>query len=118
MVCVLKLIQICFISRGAPMPVRKRYRQLKFEIDEQQDHYEGVLLRFRLNREEVTGLLNGSITDWVFQSDSPAFLKFVPSGRLCKYALWYDRIPQQVNRIYKGMWEAALKAGYELSEKE
>jgi hypothetical protein len=118
MVCVLKLVQICFVNSGAPMPGRKRYRQLKFEIDEPQDHYEAVLLRFSINRDKVKGLLNGSITDWVFQSDSPAFLKVVPSGRLCKYALWYDRIPRQLNMIYKGMWEAASKAGYDLSEKE
>lgn len=118
MVCVLKQAYICFTSSGAMTQVRKRYRQLRFEIDQLEDHYHMVCLRFKINRQEVSGLLNGSITDWMFESKSDAFLKIVPSGRLCKYALWCDGVPKQINKIYKGVWEAAMKAGYDLLEKE
>lgn len=96
----------------------KKYRQLKFEIDELQDHYEMVVLRFKLRRHEITGLLNGSVTDWIFESDSAAFLKIIPSGKLCKYAFWGNGLPKQLNEIYKGVLGAALKAGYNLIESE
>lgn len=111
----------CFnplVYSGTPIPVRKRYRQLRFEIDDLHFHYEMVFLRFKINRDEVVGILNGSVTDWLFQSDSPAFLKIVPSGKLFKYALWTNGIPKQLDRIYKGLSDAAFKAGYDLTEKE
>ena len=100
------------------MPTRKRYRQLKFNIVELQYHYEMVFLSFKLNQHEVKGVLNGSTTDWTFQSTSPAFLKIVPSGKLSKYALWIGRVPKQINKIYDGISDAAIKAGYDITEKE
>jgi len=45
-------------------------------------------------------------------------LKVVPSGKLSKYALWIDGIPKQINKIYNGIGEAAIKAGYDIAEKE
>ena len=100
------------------MPTRKRYRQLKFAIDELQGHYDCVLLFFKLNGQEVHGVLNGSVLDWTFESYSAAFLKIVPSGRLHKYALWFDSVPKQLNKVYWGIWEAATRAGYAITEKE
>ena len=100
------------------MPTRKRYSQLKFDIDSLQYHYEMVFLSFKINQHEVKGVLNGSSTDWTFQSNSPVFLKIVPSGKLSKYALWPGRVPRQINKIYNGIADAAIKAGYDITEKE
>jgi len=100
------------------MPTKKRYRQLKFEINELQSHYEMVFLSFKLNRHEVTGFLNGSSADWTFQSNSPEFLKIIPSGKLFKYALWVGRVPKEITKIYNGIEEAAIKAGFDIMEKE
>ena len=83
-----------------------------------EEYYEGICIHFRLNRHPVEGILKGSITNWVFYSQSPAFLKQVPSGRLKKYALWYDTIPKDITKLYNGILEAALKAGYPIDEKE
>jgi hypothetical protein len=100
------------------MPARKRYRQLRLEIDELAYHYEMVRLSFKLNRREVNGILNGSASDWTFESNNPAFLKIIPTGRLSKYAFWLNGVPKQLNKIYKGIWEAAIKAGCDIAEKE
>lgn len=100
------------------MPARKRYRQLKLDMDLLQDHYEMVPLSFKLGHHQIRGILNGSATDWTFQSDSPAFLRIIPSGRLSKYALWIDHVPRQISKIYNGILESAIKAGYAIAEKE
>jgi hypothetical protein len=83
-----------------------------------QYHYEMVPLAFKVNQHVIDGVLNGSAADWTFQSRSPAFLKIVPSGKLSKYALWLNHVPKQINKIYHGITEAALKAGYDIIEKE
>jgi hypothetical protein len=101
-----------------PMPAKKRYRQLKLDLDVLQHHYEMVSLSFKLNHHQIKGILNGSATDWTFQSNSPAFLKIIPSGKLHKYALWLDRVPRQISKIYNGIWEAAVRAGYDIAEHE
>ena len=100
------------------MTARKRYRQLKIQIDELTYHYEMVILSFKINKYEINGILNGSATDWIFHSDSPAFLKIIPSGRLSKYSLWIDHVPKDISKIYNGVEEAALKAGYDIADKE
>ena len=83
-----------------------------------EEHYQGAFLYFRLNRHPIEGILKGSMTDWTFYSQSPAFLKQVPSGRLKKYALWYDSVPREISKLYNGILESALKAGYPIDEKE
>jgi len=100
------------------MPTRKRYRQLRLELDLLDHHYEMVPLSFRLNHHQIKGILNGSASDWTFQSDSPAFIKIVPSGKLHKYALWTEGVPSQISKIYNGIWESAIKAGYDIAEIE
>lgn len=98
--------------------VHRKYRQLKLQISITEDHLDAVPLTFRLNRHFIQGILNGSVSDWFFQSQSPAFLKLVPSGRLQKYALWCNGVPRGISRIYNGIVEAAARSGYILDEKE
>lgn len=99
------------------MRASKRYRQLKLNVDCFRDHYDKVFLLFKIGRRPVCGILNGNSVDWMFQSDSPEFLKLVPSGVLCKYALWIDAVPCDLGKVYDGVLEAAMKAGYDLREK-
>ena len=96
----------------------KKYKQLKLGINPLEDHYHGVVLQFRLNRRPVYGILNGSCNDWYFQSDSPAFLRYFPSGILHKYNLWTDSVPLKISEVYNGILESALKCGYDLADKE
>ena len=98
------------------MPSCKRYKQLKLSIDSDSDHYEAVLLSFRLQNQTVFGILNGTIADWNFRSGSAVFLKYIPSGVLQKYALWVDQIPKKLPEIYDGISTAAAKAGYSMLE--
>lgn len=100
------------------MRKRQRYRQLKMGMDALKDHYHSVGLHFRLNRQEVQGILNGNAQDWVFTSNSDAFVKYVPQGSLTKYALWIGAVPRVLSHLYAEIFEAAGKAGYDLFEKE
>ncbi|MCU7551721.1 hypothetical protein OCK74_21550 [Chitinophagaceae bacterium LB-8] len=98
------------------MPTSKRYKQLKLGVDSFRSHYQSVVLSFTIKRKSVSGILKGNRVDWMFQSDSPAFLKLVPSGILNKYALWWDMVPKDLDKVYNGIFEAAFKAGYDLCE--
>jgi len=100
------------------MRTYKKYKQLKLGIDFLQDQYDTVGLSFKLRQRQVTGILNGSTADWIFQSSSPAFLKRIPSGALTKYAVWIDTVPKDISLVYNQISEAALKAGYDMNEKE
>lgn len=100
------------------MAVYKKYRQLRFNVDVLQDHYEAVHLQFRLYGRQVKGTLQGNFRDWNFTSSSPLFLRFIPGGVLYKYNLWLQPVPGQLSDIYNAIDEAARKAGYDLSEKE
>ena len=99
------------------MPQR-RYKQLKLGIEPYREQYNHLFLSFRLGKHTVQGVLNGACHDWYFESLSPAFLKQIPSGVLYKYTLWYDRVPNNISSIYNNILEAALRAGYDLMEKE
>jgi hypothetical protein len=100
------------------MTALRKYRQLKLGFDGQQEHYVSVPVSFPLGGQIVTGILNGTAADWIFHSSSPVFLRDFPSGRLHKYELWIDRVPKQISRVYNGILASALKAGYDLAEKE
>jgi hypothetical protein len=100
------------------MAPSKRYKQLKLGVDSFQYQCPCVVLTFSIKRKPVCGILKGSAVDWMFQSDSPAFLKLIPSGVLNKYALWCDAIPKDIDKVYNGILEAAFKAGYDLCDKE
>lgn len=99
------------------MPQR-RYKQLKLGIEPYRDQFNTLMLSFRLGKHIVHGVLNGAPYDWYFQSNSSAFLKHIPSGVLYKYALWYNQVPKNISAIYNNIMEAALRAGYDLMEKE
>ena len=101
-----------------PMAPFRRYKQLKLGVDSFQYHCHCVVLCFSIKRKPVCGILKGNSVDWMFQSDSPAFLKLIPSGILHKYALWWDAIPKDIDKVYNGILEAAFKAGYDLCDKE
>ena len=98
------------------MPSCKQYKQLKLGMEPATDHYEGVLLSFRLHNQFIKGFLYGTISDWVFYSSSSVFLKYIPAGILPKYALWIDKIPVKLTEIYNGIFSAASKAGYKMEE--
>ncbi|HEX2606551.1 MAG TPA: hypothetical protein VHK91_04190 [Flavisolibacter sp.] len=103
--------------------VRKRYSarnhsQLALGISTLQDHFDGVVLHFRLLNKPVSGILKGSSCDWFFESGSPAFTRLIPGGRLSKYMLWNDAVPNSISDIYNGILESAWKEGYDLGERE
>lgn len=100
------------------MAPSKRYKQLKLGVDSFQYQCPCVVLTFFIKRKPVCGILKGNAVDWMFQSDSPVFLKLIPSGVLNKYALWCDTIPKDIDKVYNGILEAAFKAGYDLCEKD
>jgi hypothetical protein len=100
------------------MPATRRYKQLKMDMPSLRDHYKGIGLSFRLGHRCIEGLLQGSAADWAFCSESPAFVKYVPSGVLSKYMLWNDNVPRQISGLYNGILESAFKAGYDLSDKD
>ena len=96
----------------------RKYRQLKLSMETLREQYDGVLLQFKWNQAEIRGVLNGSVTDWNFRSQSPAFIRLVPSGHLSKYSLWVTRVPKSISKLYNGIADAALKAGYDMNDKE
>ncbi|MDB5253466.1 MAG: hypothetical protein JWP27_2635 [Flaviaesturariibacter sp.] len=100
------------------MTRRRRYTQLKLEIQRLNTHFDAVPLRFLLQGGYVSGILKGNHQWWVFTSDSPGFRSHIPDGRLCKYSLWTDRVPPVVSELYNAIWEAAIKSGYDLAEQE
>ena len=100
------------------MTALRKYRQLKLGFDGLQEYYVSVPVSFRLGGQMVTGILNGTAADWIFHSSSPAFLRDFPSGRLHKYELWIDQVPRQISKVYNGILTSALRAGYDLTEKE
>lgn len=100
------------------MTAARKYKQLKFSMDPLKDHYDAIALRFKLHHQVIKGALTGNYQYWFFKSESPAFLKHIPSGILFKYAIWENHIPTEVSNLYNAIWEAAFKAGYDLQEKE
>ena len=97
---------------------RRRYTQLKLEVESYQEQFNSLQLSFKLGKHPVQGLLIGACHDWCFQSTSPAFLKQIPSGVLRKYALWYNGVPKNITSIYNNIFKAARREGYDLTEKE
>ena len=87
-------------------------------MEARKKQYDEVVLSFMLQSQRVTGVLKGSCQSWVFISASASFLKQVPGGQLFKYAFWPEGVPAAISSIYNGIWEAAVKAGYDLSEEE
>jgi hypothetical protein len=108
---------LCLISYVF-MRAYAKSRQLKLEIHFLQQNFNGVELSFRLHNQTVKGHLLGNAQDWMFYSCSPAFLKIVSSGKLQKYNLWLNTIPKGISEVYNGIYESALKAGFDITDKE
>lgn len=106
------------LSLHLRMTTRRKYKQLKLSMEAKRKQYDEVQLSFMLNRQRIDGKLKGSYQSWVFVSGSVAFLNQVPHGQLSKYAFWPNGVPATISHLYNGIWEAALKAGYDLSEEE
>ena len=100
------------------MPSLKRLRQLRLDLSSYTRDVSPVWLSFQINRRPVKGLLYGDYQNWTFESNSPAFLKHVPSGKLNKYAYWINAVPGGISEVYNGIFEAALKLGYSLQDME
>ena len=100
------------------MTARKRKNQLRLCIDVLKDQYHAVPLTFKLNNKTISGCLNGTSEDWTFNSNSPVFIEYIPSGVLTKYQLWFGSVPQIISELYNGIESAAIKLGYTIHNKE
>jgi hypothetical protein len=100
------------------MGYHRKYKQLKLDIDDLSDEYPDVFLAFKLNGRTISGILQGSILDWSFHSDSSAFTRIVPDGVLRKYMLWLGPVPRGIHKLFDQLIAAAAKSGFELEEKE
>lgn len=98
--------------------VFRKYKQLRFNVDVLQDHYEAVPLLFRLYHKKVKGILQGDFRNWQFTSSSPVFLKYIPGGTLHKYNLWLQPVPRELSDVYNAIDQAALKAGCDLTDRD
>ena len=76
------------------------------------DTYDHIEIRFSIDKEPITGILDGDYTYWTFTSESPHFLGFVPSGLLKSSAGWDGPIPKEIHMLYKSIWTAAEAKGY------
>ena len=97
---------------------QKRYKQLKLGVEPYRGEFDSLWLTFKLGNQPVHGVLIGARSDWRFLSSSEIFLKYIPSGVLPKYALWCNGVPKNISSLYNNIFEAAQKAGYDLTEKE
>lgn len=61
--------------------------------------YDHVALAFDLDKEPITGVLQGDYKFWTFTSDSPQFLQFVPNGILKSSAGWKNPIPKEIHML-------------------
>jgi len=100
------------------MRCRRNKWQLKFCLDTLSYRYNSVALQFKLGNKLVTGILKGTVDHWIFKSGSAAFLRYIPNGTLSNYGFWIDSVPSNISELYNKIDEAALKAGYDLAQKE
>jgi hypothetical protein len=100
------------------MPALKRLRQLQLDLSSFSPSTGPLCLSFQLKNRQVRGVLYGSYLNWSFESSSPVFLKYVPSGKLDKYALWVNTVPSVISELYNKIYDAALKKGCSLQDKE
>lgn len=74
--------------------------------------YDHLPISFSIDSESVDGILDGDYKLWTFRSESPAFLRYIPSGVLKSSAAWKTPIPKEVHMLYKSIWTAAEAKGY------
>ena len=100
------------------MPTSKRLRQLQLDLSSFTWASSPIVLSFQMNKRPIKGVLHGNCINWTFESNSPAFTHYIPSGKLDKYALWINTVPPVISELYNKIYEAALKSGYSLQENE
>lgn len=100
------------------MPASKRLRQLQLDLSSFSWASSPIVLSFQIKKQPVKGVLHGNCSNWTFESNSPAFIRYIPSGKLDKYALWINTVPPVISELYNKIYEAALKTGYSLQEIE
>ena len=100
------------------MPATKRLQQLKLDLSSPPWSSGPIVLSFQMSKRPINGVLYGNCLNWTFTSSSPAFLHYIPSGKLDKYALWINTIPPVISELYNKIYAAALKTGYSLEENE
>lgn len=79
--------------------------------------YDHVAIGFSIDAEPIEGVLEGDYRYWTFTSESPEFLKFVPTGVLKSSAGWKKPIPKEIHMLYKSIWTAAESKGYSFDGK-
>lgn len=109
---------LSYIRRYIHVSPSKKYKQLRFSLESTGQHYHYLPLRFRLRGQLVEGILHGDCSDWCFTSQSPVFIKIVPCGKLRKYMLWIDGVPENVGVLYNAISEAAGLAGYTMQDRD
>ena len=91
---------------------------MKLGVEPYRGEFDSLWVTFKLGNRPVQGVLIGARSDWRFLSNSEIFLKYIPSGVLSKYALWCNGVPENISTLYNNIFEAAQKAGYDLTERE
>lgn len=74
--------------------------------------YESVALTFTLHTGSVTGVLSGNDHQWSFDSDSPPFLKLIPSGRLIKSSFNFTGLPHEIVELLHCIYRTTEDLGY------
>jgi hypothetical protein len=85
--------------------------------DIRKDAFENLVLTFDMHGKSVSGLLNGNYKAWLFDSDSPAFLKLIPSGRLTRQ-MNAGGVSSAILDLCVSIQRAAEDMGYNLHIKE
>lgn len=78
------------------------------------DVYNNVAITFITHSGSVTGVLNGTDKQWSFDSDSPAFLKMIPSGKLLKINSNIAELPSGIAELVNHIHRAAEDLGYSM----
>jgi hypothetical protein len=78
--------------------------------------YDNIPLTFILHSGSVTGVLSGQYNQWSFESDSPAFLKLLPSGRLRRSGLNHFHLSTQIAELVRCIHRTAEDLGYAMEE--
>jgi hypothetical protein len=78
--------------------------------------FENISLSFHYHGREVNGILQGSPRFWTFSSNSEAFLKIIPSGKLYNNARWVEPIRYEALDFYQAICNAGEKMGLQMEK--
>ncbi len=80
------------------------------------DAFENIALSFQYQGRQVSGILHGSPRFWTFSSDSEAFLKIIPSGKLYNNARWVEPIRYEALDFYQAICYAGEEMGLQMEK--